>query len=187
MKKKVKFSIYETNIIKSTLSLFLVQVLIFLFFAFAFIDSLPIDSSEIKQTDIVVDDVSFFKILKSHWMIVYTDSSSFLFTNSFTDSEEYSVYGIENKLSKGDRLSLMYYEDITVLGKMNMVVDAKSEGVVYRSLEAFRIREKSAPFFSIIFLPVVEILFGFFAIFTISHDKKEIKKIWKKIRQNKTG
>ena len=70
MKKKVKFSIYETNIIKSTLSLFLVQVLIFLFFAFAFIDSLPIDSSEIKQTDIVVDDVSFFKILKSHWMIV---------------------------------------------------------------------------------------------------------------------
>ncbi len=49
MKKKVKFSIYEMNIIKSTLSLFLVQVLIILFFAFAFIDSLPIDSSEINK------------------------------------------------------------------------------------------------------------------------------------------
>ena len=186
MKKKVNFSVQEKQIIKSILSLLLIQILIISFFTFVFIDSLPIGSDEIKQIDIVVDNVSFFKFLKSYWVIVYSDSSSYLFTNVFTDGDEYSVFGIEKELSKGDCLSLMYYEDMTVFGKMNMVVDAKNGDVIYRLFESFRVREKTAPFFSIFFLPVIEILFLLYAFFTISLNIKQIKKIWGKYRKKRT-
>ena len=182
MKKQVKLSTQEKHIIRSILSLLLVQILIISFFTLVFIDSLPVDSDEIKQIDIVVEDVSFFKFLKSYWVIVYSDSSSYLFTNVFTDGDEYSVFGIEKELSKGDCLSLMYYEDMTVFGKMNIVVDAKKGDANYRSLESFRVREKTAPFFSVFFLPIIEILFLLYAFFSISLNIKQIKKICQKIR-----
>ncbi len=180
MKKKIKFSIQEKHIIKSLIAYLLVQLVIISFFAYAFIDSLPVDSDEIKQVDIVVEDTFYFRFLNSYWLIVYSDSSDFLFSSGFTRSKEYSVSEINKSISKGDNLSLMYYKDMTVIGKMNIVVDAKSCSSVYRSIEAHNGREKTAPLFSIVMFPIVELIFGSYFFIMIRIQTKEIKKIWHK-------
>lgn len=183
MKKKVKFSVQEKHIIKSLIAYLLVQLVIISFFSYAFIDSLPVDSDEIKQVDIVVEDTFYFRFLNSYWLIVYSDSSDFLFSSGFTRSKEYSVSEINKSISNGDNLSLMYYKDMTVIGTMNIVVDAKSGSLVYRSIEAHNGREKTAPLFPIIMFPIVELIFGSYIFIMIRIQTREIKKIWQKIKR----
>lgn len=183
MKKQVKFSIQEKQIIKSLIVYLLVQLVIISFFAYTFIDSLPVDSDEIKQVDIVVEDTFYFRLLNSYWLIVYSDSADFFFSSGFTRNKEYSVSEINKSISNGDRLSLMYYEDMTFLGKQNIVVDAKSGNIIYRSIEAHNDREKTAPLFPVIMFPIVELIFGSYIFIMIRLQTNEIKKIWQKTKR----
>lgn len=183
MKKQVKFSVQEKHVIRSLIAYLLAQLVIISFFVYAFIDSLPVDSDEIKQVDIVVEDTFYFRFLNSYWLIVYSDSSDFLFSSGFTRSKEYSVSEINKSISNGDNLSLMYYKDMTVIGEMNIVVDAKSGSSVYRSIEAHNDREKTAPLFPVIMFPIVELIFGLYMFIMIRLQTKTIKKILAKTKK----
>lgn len=183
MKKKIKFSIQEKQILKIGLVFFFLQIFLISFCGYNFINSLSVDSSEFKQVDIIVEDTTYFRFLKSHWLVVYSDSSEFFFSSGYTKNKEYSVSRINKSISTGDRLSLMYCEDMTFFGKKNIVVDAKSSSDVYRLSEEYVNRVEDSPVFVIVWFFLLEIICFVLVVFLSLLYKKEIKKIWVKIKK----
>lgn len=184
--KKMKLSVVEKKLLCTMLAFILIQMLIVFGFARFLNSSQPVDIQDIKQIDIVAEDISTVRVPRENWLIVVADSEQYVFENH-SWHEEYSVNELYDSISEGDRLSLMYYESRNLfLGKANMVVDARTETEIYRSIEEYNRGKVGLPaaVAAIFSVSVIELFYiGVVAVY-IWLNQNIIKRLYRKIKKS---
>lgn len=156
--KHTIFSLAEKKLLRTVIVLVLIQLLIIFTFVFMFRNSQQINVNDTKQIDITVNDVYYFRVLRENWLFVVSDSTEYLFTSRST-IKEYSVSKLYESIHEGDELFLMYKETYTVLGKVNLVVDARSKTETYRTIEDYNDGKQGIPVFLVVVFSIIEIVF----------------------------
>lgn len=156
--KKVVFSIVEKRFIRSMFILCFVQILIIFTFIRMFNIGQPIGTHDTKQTDIIVEDIYLISTPKELWLVIIADSEKYLF-ESHSIFDKYSLEELNKLISKGDKLSLMYYEEYIYFRKTNLIVDARTEAENYRTLEEYNCVKQGVPVFVVIIFSIIEIVF----------------------------
>lgn len=156
--KKVMFSVVEKRIIRSMLMLGLVQMLILIAFIRMYNIGQPISIHDTKQTDIIVEDIYPISTRKEQWLVIVANSEKYLF-ESHSTFDTYSLEELNKSISKGDKLSLRYYEEYIVFRKTNLIVDARTETETYRTIEDYNSAKQGLPVFVVIVFSIVEIVF----------------------------
>lgn len=174
------------SVIKKFLPLLLVQLLIVFFFAYCIIDSQPIDISDTKQIDITVDDMYKIHRHRGTWVAVVADSTEYIFQTGVL-SEEYSTSKLYQTISKGDNLSLIYYETDRILfrGKTNIVVDARTETEIYRSFEVFNRNRQNTPILIAIVFSIIELILIGVVFLNVWLDYKTIRSVYRNARKRR--
>ena len=181
--KKNKFSLAEKKLIRTVIVLALIQFAIIFIFARMLIGSRQINANDTKQIDIIVDDIYYFRVPRENWLVVVSDSTKYLLKGRST-SEEYSVNELYESIIEGTKLSLMYKETHTVLGNVNLVVDARSETETYRSLEEFNRGKQGAPAFVTIIFSIIELIFVGIVLVYVWLNYTTIKGVCKKSKNH---
>lgn len=178
--KKIRFSFGEKRFIKAIFLFLIIQILIIFSFLLLVGGSQEININETKQIDITVDDTYIIRVPKEDWLFVIADSTYYLFTGRAT-KEDYSVHELYNSISKGDCLSLRYYElDTILLKNVNKVVDARSDTEIYRNIEEYNYGRHGVDIFVIILCSIIEIIFIGIVIIYCWINFNVIKSIYKK-------
>ena len=145
--------------------------------------SQSINANDTKQVDIIVDDIYYFRVPRENLLVVVANSTKYFFTSRAT-FDDYSVSQLYNAISKGDRLSLIYYEsDSIAFEKINVVVGARSEAQIYRTLEAYNQGKKGVPAVVIIIMSIIELVFAGIVFIYIWLNYHMIKGICGKIKK----
>ena len=147
------------------------------------IESQQISVNDTIQIDIAVDDTYYFRVPREDWLFVVSDSTRYLFKGRSTP-EEYSVDELYESIVKGSKLSLMYYETHTVLGNVNLVVDAQNETETYRSLEEFNRGKQGIPAFLTIMFSIIELIFAGIVLVYVRLNYTTIKGVFKKSKNH---
>lgn len=186
--KKIKYSVVEKKLIRNVFISVLIQVCIIVMFFMAFNTSHPIDITDTKQAEITVDDIHYrvtqARYSKTYWLIISENSTEYIFS-SLKPSAEYSVNELYKSISVGDRLSLRYYETFNILGKINLVVEARTETETYRTLEEYNNAKQGVDIFVIILFFVIEVIFCAIAVLFFAFSKNTRKSICRKIKKVK--
>ena len=183
--KKIKYSVVEKKLIRNVFISVLIQVLIIAMFFMAFNTSHPIDITDTKQAEITVDDTYCRftgRRLTTTWLVISENSTEYIFS-SLEPSAEYSVNELYESISVGDRLSLRYYETFNILGKINLIVDARTENETYRTLEEYNNSKQGVDIAVIIVFSVIEVLFCVVAVLFFAFNKNTRKSICRKIKK----
>lgn len=182
--KKVKFSIVEIRLIRSMFVIGLIQLLIVFTFLRMFNISRPIDVHNTKQSKIIVEDTYCIKAPKENWwLIVVADSRKYLFGNhSIFDA--YSVKELDKVIFPGDTLSLKYYEQYNILGRVCIVVDAKTETEVYRTLDDYNRGKHGLDIFVSILFFVIELAYVGVVVIYVWLNYTTIKGVYKKSKNH---
>ena len=187
--KKIKYSVVEKKLIRNVFISVLIQVLIIAMFFMAFNTNHPIDITDTKQAEITVDDTYCRftgRRLTTTWLVISENSTEFIFSGDEPFSEyEYSVSELHESISVGDRLSLRYYETFNILGKINLIVDARTENETYRTLEEYNNEKQGDAILVIILFSVIEVLFCAIVFISFALDKNTIKSIYRKVKKVK--
>jgi hypothetical protein len=179
---KIKICLAEKKLLRRAIALALIQVVIVLFFADILIRQ--IDENEIKHSDIVVDDVYKYRSFRTETLMVVADSKHYLFSSRPT-LKEASVNDIYESISIGDQLSLTYYEaQNMVFGKFNVVVDARSETEIYRTLEEYNRSIEGALVGVVILCLIIEMIFCVLVLGYIWINFGMFKSIYRKIKKH---
>lgn len=180
--KKTKLSLADKKLLRTVILFALTQILIIFTLIYMLIVSQQISVNDTKQIDIIVDDVYYVRVPSENWLYVVSDSTKYLFKSRST-FEEYSVSELYESISKDDKLSLRYHETHSVLGKVNLVVEARSETESYRTIEEYNHGKQGVPVFVVIVFSIIEIVFAgiVFVYFWINNSivkgvKTKIKK-----------
>lgn len=177
------FSIVEKRLIRSILILGLVQILIIFAFIRMYNIGQPISIHDTKQTDIIVEDIYPISTRKEQWLVIIFDSEKYLF-ESHSTFDTYSLEELNKSISKGDKLSLRYYEEYIVFRKTNLIVDARNETETYRTLEEYNCGKQGIPFFVVILFSIIEIVFvGIFFVY-VWLNYSVFKGIYSKIKNH---
>ena len=175
-KKKLRFSVVEKKTLRMLIVFVVIQLVIIFISVSFFRDSQPTSIEDVKRVDIVVDDAYCLPVMRENRLYVVSDSITYVFT-SRPGAKEYSVSQIYKSIHEGDRLSLMYKETSSILGKVNFVVDARSETEIYRTLDGYNNGKKDLPLFVIIFSSVIEIAFIGIVLVSVWLDRSTFKSI----------
>lgn len=181
--EKNKFSLAEKKLIRIVIVLALIQLVIIFIFAHMLIGSQQINVNDTKQIDITVDDIYYFRVPRENWLFVVSDSTKYLFKSRST-FEEHSVNELYESIIEGAKLSLMYQETHTVLGNVNLVVDARSETETYRSLEEFNRGKQGVPVFVTIIFSIIELIFVGIVLVYVWLNYTTIKGVYKKSKNH---
>jgi len=181
--KKLRFSVVEKKTLRM-LILFVVIQLVIIFISVSFFrDSQPTSIEDVKRVDIVVDDAYRLQILRENRLYVVSDSTTYVFT-SRPGAKEYSVNQIYKSIHEGDRLFLMYKETSGIFGKVNFVVDARSETEIYRTFEGYNNGKKGLPLIIVIASAVIEIAFIGIVFVSVWLDRSTFKSICRKMKKH---
>ena len=184
--KKIKYSVVEKKLIRNIFIAALIQVLIIVSFVRLFNASQPVDISDTKQVEIIVEEVYYrTRTRLEDWLIVSDNSTKYILANPGI-FPEYTVSELYELISVGDRLFLRYYETFNIFGKTNyFVVDARTETETYRTLEEYNNSKQGVDIAVIVIFSVFELLFcaGTFIYFAL--DKNTIKSIYRKVKKVK--
>ena len=181
--KKVKFSIAEKKLIRSLFIIGLVQLLIVFAFIRMFNIGQPISTDDTMQTDIIVDDIYLISTRKNQWLVIIADSEKYLI-ESHSTFDTYSVEELNKSISKGDKLSLSYYESYNIFGKANVIVDARTATENYRTLEEFNHAKQGLPVFVVILFSIIEVVFvGIIFVFVWLYYSI-FKSVYRKIKKS---
>ncbi len=156
--KKTSYSLVEKKLFRAVILLALIQLVIIFIFVHVLINSKQINVNDTKQIDITVDDVYYFRVPRENWLFVVSDSTKYLFKGRPT-LEEHSVSELYESISEGDKLFLMYRETYEIIGKVNLVVDARSETEAYRTIEEYNRGKQDVLFIVSIGFSIIEIVF----------------------------
>ena len=181
--KKTKFSLLEKKTLRVVIVLALIQSVIVFTFVHMLIGSHQININDTKQIDIIVDDIYYFRIPRENWLVVVSDSTKYLFVSRST-LEEYSVNELYKFISEDHKLSLRYYETHNIFGKVNLVVDARSETETYRSIEEYNRGKQGIPAFVTIIFSVIELIFVGIVFMYVWLNFTTIKGIYKKTKNH---
>ncbi|MBQ8791472.1 MAG: hypothetical protein IJZ51_09190 [Ruminiclostridium sp.] len=155
----------KKRFIRATIMFIVIQILIILLFSFLLIESRPIDSKDMKRLDLVVESIDYKKVISEYRMDIYSDSVRYSF-NSRSVLSECSVSELYDKIKVGDRLSVIFFEKSSLFDKQNLIIDARTETEIYRSVDTYNNGKSSIVTVVIIILCIVEILFfGVLALF----------------------
>ena len=163
--------------------LVLIQIVIIFTFVHMLIGSQQTNVSYTKQIDIIVDDIYYFRVPRENWLFVVSDSTRYLFMSRST-FEEYSVNELYESISKGNKLSLKYYEIYNILGKVNLVVDARSETETYRSIEEYNHGKQGLPVFVTIVFSIIELIFVIIVFIYVWLNYNTIKAFYRKTNKH---
>ena len=142
MHKKHKLSVVEKHLVRRMIRLFIIQVLIILVFVQSFDWFRSVDIRETKQADITVEEILPISLRRGRrGVVIVADSTEYFFSRTNTSSE-YSNRELLETLSVGDHLSLHYREGYVLFGTGNLIVDARGETEIYRSLEEYNKSKK---------------------------------------------
>ena len=146
-----------------------------------FNESQPINSTDIKRIDVTVDDLYIFRVAGENRLFIISEDTKYVFDGRPT-LREYSPSQLYDFISKGDILSLGYYEENRILfGKINVIVDARSGTEIYRSIEEYnRGKTGVVPFLIIIFC-LVELIFGGYAFLYVILNRNTLKSLMNRI------
>ena len=182
--KKVMFSIVEKRLIRTMLILGLVQILIMFTFIRMFNIGQPISTHDTKQTDIIVEDIYLISTRKEQWLVIIADSEKYLF-ESHSIFDTYPLEELNKSISKGDKLSLRYYEEYNIFGKANMIVDARTATENYRTFEEFNHAKQGVSVFVVIIFSIIEIVFAGIIFVYIWLNYSIFKGVYRKIKNHK--
>ena len=180
--KNIKFSAVEKKLFRMVIVLAIIQVVIIFTFVHVLIGSQQINLNDTEQIDIIVDDIYYFRVPREKWLFVVSNSTEYLFMGRPT-FEEYSVDELYNSISEGNRLSLRYYETHTVLGKVNLVVDARSESETYRSIEEYNHGKQGVPTIVTVVFSLIELIIAGIVFTYVRLNYKTIKAVCKKLKK----
>ncbi|MBO5906559.1 MAG: hypothetical protein J6Q85_00200 [Clostridia bacterium] len=156
--KRTSYSLVEKKLFRAVILLALIQLVIIFIFVYILIDSKQINVNDTKQIEITVDDVCCFRVARENWLFVSSGTTKYLFKGRPT-LEEHSVSELYESISEGDKLFLMYRETYEIIGKVNLVVDARSETEAYRTIEEYNRGKQGVLFFVSIGFSIIEIVF----------------------------
>jgi len=182
--KKIKFSVVEKKILRGLCIFVLIQLLIVVEFVYLFNSSGQIDIKDTKQVNVTVDSLRYFEGISKHsagHIVIVSGSTKYYFMNRST-SDEYSVSKLCKALSKGDTLTIRYYEtERLFLGKINLIVDARVGAEIYRSIEEYNQGHKGATLAVVIIFVVIELLFAAVLAFYTIINKNTMKSAKRKV------
>ncbi len=156
--KKISFSLVEKKLLRMVIILALIQLVIIFIFLRLFRGSQQVNANVTKQIDIIIDDIYCYRVQGEYKLFIVSNATEYLFDSRST-FEEYSVSELYESISKGDKLSLMYYRTHRIFGTVNLVVDARSESETYRTLEEYNKGRKGVPLFVVIAFFLIEIVY----------------------------
>ena len=163
------------KILRSFIKFAVVQIVILLFFFAMLHGSRTPERSDLKQADIVVDQIQYVPAGRIKSLSVSCGSGKYKFDNTGKIGE-YSNYELYEAIKVGDKLSVTYYEGTHLFRKVNWVVSAWDESVMYRSEEAYLESNDGVLLAVCVIFGVIELaLIGALIGFCLFH-KKEIKK-----------
>lgn len=165
------------------LMLGLVQMLILIAFIRMYNIGQPISIHDTKQTDIIVEDIYPISTRKEQWLVIVANSEKYLF-ESHSTFDTYSLEELNKSISKGDKLSLRYYEGYIVFRKTNMIVDARSETETYRTLEEYNSGKQGVPIFVIVLFSIIEIVFVGIIFVYVWLNYSVFKEVCRKIKNH---
>ncbi|MBP3923085.1 MAG: hypothetical protein J6D27_08970 [Ruminiclostridium sp.] len=148
----------KKQFVRGLIIFIVVQVLITVFFFFLLIECSPVDLKDMKQLDIVVESIDYKRVISEYRMDIYSDSVRYSF-NSRSTISECSVSELYDKIKVGDRLSVIFYEKNSIFDKQNLIIDARVETEIYRSVEEYNNGKSTLKTVIIFVLCIVEILF----------------------------
>ena len=182
--KKTKFSLLEKKILLVVIVLTLIQLVIVFAFVYMLIGSQQINVNDTKQIDIIVDDIYCVRIAREYCLFVVSDSTKYLFKSRST-FEEYSVAELYNSISEGDKLSLRYHKTHNILlGKVNLVVDARSETETYRSIAEYNHGRQGISAFVTIIFSIIELIFVGIVLMYVWLNYNTIKGVYRKTKNH---
>ena len=184
--KNTKFSSTQRKILRVVIALILIQIAIIVVLGCMLESSKQVDASDLKRIDITVDDVYDIKITRESWLIVESDSTKYLFTGLST-YDECSVDELYESIQKGDKLSLMYQETYNILGKVNLVVDARSEFGIYRSIDEHNEGKHGLVAFVLVMFAVIEFFFAGIALVYVWIHYSTFREIFRRIKKDHIG
>ena len=137
-----------------------VQILIVVAFILMFNMAQPVSIHDTKQTDIIVEDSYLITTNKDQWLLIIADSEKYLFEHH-SSIDTYPLIQMDKSISKGDKISLSYYEAYNIFGRVNIIVAAQSETKIYRTLEEYNRAKQGLPIFVVISFVIIEIVYYF--------------------------
>ena len=138
-----------------------VQLMIISLFSLLLYESKSLNDKHIKQAIIVVDDIEYIRIMNEFRFSVFSNSIQYQFSNDGALSPYYSNRDLYENVDVGDKLNIIYIEKYRLTGKQNLVVDARTEKEIYRSLEYYNTQKNYLRVFIIVFFSVVEMVYLF--------------------------
>ena len=143
----------------------------------------PISTQDMKQTDIIVEDIYLISRPKELWLVIIADSEKYLF-ESHSIFDTHSLEELNKAISKGDKLSLRYYEGYVCFRKTNLVVDARTETENYRTLEEYNRGKQGVPVFVVILFSIIEIVFVGIIFVYVWMNYNIFKGVYRKIKKH---
>ena len=182
--KKTRLSVKEKRVLRNIVVVTLIQILIIAAFVRTLNISRPIDVHNTKQSKIIVEDTYCIKGPKENWwLIVVADSRKYLFGNhSIFDA--YSVRELDKVIFPGDVLFLKYYEQYNILGRVCIVVDAKTETEIYRTLDDYNRGKHGLDIFISILFFVIDSAYVGVVVICVWLNYTTIKGVYKKYKNH---
>ena len=155
---------------KKYLRIALIQLMLLLMFLGCFYSSKPFEIQNVKQAVLIVDDISYERVISEYKFSFFSNSVKYQFSNKGVFSN-YSNSELYEKIEIGDRITIKYVEEYGLFGKINWVVDARTETEVYRSIEDYS-DQKIAFIIICVFFYVVELLFLIVVTLYVFYDRR---------------
>lgn len=180
--KKIKLSLTEKKLLRTLLAFVLVQILIVIAFVRLFGGSQPVALHDTKQIDIIVEDIFAANVLREDRLVISADSEKYVLSNH-SRREKYSVNELYKSISEGDSLTLTCYEDYNIFGRVNIVVGARNETEIYRSIEEYNRSKEGVPAFVAVMFSVIELIFIGIVIVCVWLNRNIIKSLCRKTKK----
>ena len=181
--KKFKLSVVEKRLIRCIFVFILIQVFIVLLFLRLFGNGQPVKIEETKQADIIVEDIYLVSFPKDHWLVILADSGKYKFDNH-PMFDKYSLEELKEFISKGDKLKLMYSEEYSIFGKVNLIADMRSETEIYRTIEENNLAFRGVPTIIVILFSVIELIFVGVVLLYFWCQQNITKGLYRKIKKH---
>lgn len=187
--KKIKLSVIEKQSLRSIFIIIIIHILIIQVLVTGYKNSFPVEIQDTKCVDITVSDV--IKVFGRHRTLainVYTyldgsDYTKFVFPRSVSP-DEYSCDELYDVLFPGESLSLRYVERRSITGWKNIVVEARTETDIYRTLDGYNNKDGKEPrIIMIVLFSIIEVFFLIGSVLYLCFEFKTIKELIRKIKK----
>lgn len=172
--KKAKRNVKAMKLVKKTVVFALVQLLIVVFFLRFISESKLIVLEDTTPITVTVDDIKYERVISEYRFSIYSDSIEYRFHNQGVFAR-YSNRELYETIEIGDEISIVYVERYDLTGKYKSVIDARTEMIVYRSIEEYNELREPAFIAAIVISSIIELVFILVFIVWIMFNREGMK------------